>query len=180
MKRIYLIGHGFMDKNVVIESLPVDVVTYVKEDELYTGTDTAKLIDDDSYDVSNPPRELKEHEKGTAIHEHYFVSDVLSYNDVNKTKSWGSIGGHNAKKFLSNNRGRLYPLGNERYLFFTQRYDQCVRLSTLIDDLADSFPDCDFEIHWTACRSYVEGATVSEKLGQMNKGQLVNGITEVR
>lgn len=176
MRRIYLIGHGFMDSLTSFD-LDVDVITYVRDGELYDGRKTEKLITNNSYSA---PREVTRHHLGTRMREHYFVSDILSYQDVNQTAVWGSVNGHKARTMLPHLQGQLYNLDADRYLYFTQK-NKCTRLSVLIETLSIYFRhDGDFEIHWSACRSIVMGRTHSEKLQWMNSGNLIDGIESIR
>ena len=112
--------------------------------------------------------------------EHYFVSDMGSYGDVNKTDSWAEVGGHQARRILPFEKGQLYTLAGDRFLYFTQKKGEAVKLSTLIADLNKNFgSDGDFEIHWTACRSVIGGQTMENKLAQMNNDN-ISGISKIR
>ncbi len=177
MKRIYLIGHGFMHKLTSFETF-VDIITYVKEGKMYDAKHTEALVTKNYYCKSHAPRDVTRHHHAR-MKEHYFVSDMGSYKDVNQTQVWKSVGGHKARTMLPYGQGQLYNLQKNRFLFFTPR-NKCVRLSVLIDIFNNYFKsNGDFEIHWSACRSFVDGKIHGDILEQMNSGDLITGIESI-
>jgi len=169
MINVYLIGHGFMDKTRTI-TLTHPLITYVKDGHLYDGRKTKTLIDNGTYDASDPDSEVKAHTISDTIPQHYFASDMGSFNDINTSKYWAG------KTRVSAGSGSLIKFSDILYVYASQYspLHNAIRLSDLLAQLQTYFGTTGFQLHWTACRSVIEGGTDTELLQGMNGGDLVH------
>ncbi len=168
MIEVYLVGHGFMDKTRTI-TLTHPLITYVKDGHLYDGRKTKPLIDNGTYDASDADSEVKTHAIGDTIPQHYFASDMVSFNDINTSKYWA------AKTRVSVGSGALIKFSDTLYVYASQYSpaSHAISLSNLLTQLQTHFGTAGFQLHWTACRSVIEGATDADLLKEMNGGNLV-------
>ncbi|MGF1754752.1 hypothetical protein L4C33_14290 [Vibrio makurazakiensis] len=170
MQDVYLIGHGFMDAQDTIK-LSVPLQTYVKDGQMLDGRKTAAVVDGGpkAYKITSTDEEWKVTPAGISVKEHYLCGDMASYSDVNKTKKWQTKGMGSRQELVD---GILFTLPGGDYLFFT-RNNQAVRLSNIINGIRGKL-GTNFQIHWTACRSIIQGNGNDQKLQAINGGDLVN------
>jgi hypothetical protein len=168
MINVYLLGHGFMDKTRTI-TLIHPLITYVKDGHLYDGRKTRILIDNGTYDASDTDSEVTTHAIDATIPQHYFSSDMGSFNDINTSKYWAT------STRVSLGTGTLIKFSDTLHVYASQYSPAhgAIRLSDLLVQLQGKFGN-DFQLHWTACRSIIEGSTETELLQSMNGGDLVH------
>lgn len=170
MIKIYLIAHGFMHETKEI-TLTKKIITYVKDGEMYDGPNTKPLIDEESYPIDKEYKEVKNHEIGSVIKEHFISSEGGIFGDINISKYWKN------KERSGLGTGTLFKFTDTIYVY-ASNYKDAIRLSDLIKVLETRFVDEEFEVHWTACRSFIKGDTDETLKEKMSSGDsvIVNGI----
>lgn len=172
MLDVYFIGHGFMDAADEVR-LAVPMHIYVKDNRMLDGRKIADVVTlgPSGYRITSADEEWKAIAPGRPIKEHYLCSDLASYNDINQTAKWRN---KTARTVLPT--GVLFTLPGGDYLFFTAN-SQAVRLSRIVDSLSVVLNGAPFQVHWTACRSVIQGNTDILKLAAINGGDLVNAAS---
>ena len=178
MKKIYTLGHGFSYTNSQEPnsgcSIPIDqdhaimlkgpMKTYIGEGNMLDAFVIAPLINNDRND-KNYPTPINSYVSGDKVREHLLCSDASSLMDVQHVNAWKVIKEKQAistcRTILEDDHGSLYKLNDEAYLYLTY-YGVLTGLSVIQDTLIRHFGNANFELHWTACRSYATGRNPEE------------------
>lgn len=147
--------------------------TYVMDDTMSEGAANAGLVDGKGY---NPKFEsaikVKQEaskNSGETIPTHWVcTSRAETFTDLKTCskldaakKSSGGI--EKTKIALADSAGSLYPLDDNTYIYLTEKL-VLTSLTTIQEKIDEKLGKEEYEIHWSACRSKITGATSAEVL----------------
>ena len=175
MKKVYITGHGLMaadgKKNSTL--LKHSLYTYCGDGKMLEGgVGSTSIVDTGEYSPrdASSKRDAKAQvfESGTNVPTHYAyggTSNLADYKDsVKMAAGKQRNGGLQGNKIqLDKNAGQLFRLGDDDYLYCTQAAT-LTSLDAIQDAIDIKLFQQEYEIHWVACRSYLEGGDADEML----------------
>ena len=186
MKKIYVIGHGIManeDKKLTT-LLKHDFITYCKAGKMFDGGCASKVVDGGGY---VPVRQSSindagagESKAGETITSHYACSERTAMFVDLKLSEKMTIAKPNIHKTmvqLGGGAGKLYTLDGDTYVYITEEA-VLTPLAVIQGAIDAKFPDWEYQIHWSLCRSYAEGGT-DEAIFEFAKVEMLGGPTKL-
>jgi hypothetical protein len=172
MDKIYVLGHGIMSSIAGGQDtvLRYDFHTYVMDGKMYDSSATPSLIDSGGGNNTYNPKfassqadaQYKRTEKNNLTPTHWLLTDRLqsigdlkgckTFDELKKMAGWGQ----KALISLGQDAGFMYKLTADSYVYMSS--PGILTSLRVIQEVIGAKLGSELDIHWLACRSYVDGS----------------------
>jgi hypothetical protein len=175
MKKIYITGHGLMASDGHKDStmLQHQMHTYCNDNAMLEGgVGSTSIVDTGFYkpQYQSAKNDASNQTFKSAVHiaTHYAYGGTSNLKDYNKSEKFNAakvrVGGlHGDKIQLDKDAGVLFRLNDDEYLYCTAP-NTLTALDAIQHEINIKLFKQEYELHWVACRSHIDGDTEEELL----------------